>query len=211
MSGELLFEALGSSSSSASTDQLRQKGIYYITGDIDNDSLLEIHQDILLKHLNPDWKDDIQVIVNSPGGSMPEGWALIDLLNWVRMDVRTIGIGFCASLGAILLASGTRGKRVISQNTAVMVHGPSIYGLQGNKQELVNAMKDVDFEYNRHVKFWTEHSNYTEEQVKKQLLDGQDRFYLPDEAIKLGLADIVVEYKKKVPCAPTGKKKKTKK
>ena len=92
--------------------ELRKKGIYYITGEIEDESLVEIHQDIVLKHLDPKWKDDIQVIVNTVGGYCPETWGLVDLLDYVRMDVRTVGLGECCSAGAVLLASGTPGKRV---------------------------------------------------------------------------------------------------
>jgi ATP-dependent protease ClpP protease subunit len=80
------------------SSELKKKGIYYITGEIGFNSLLDIHQDILLKHMDPKWTDDIQLIINSYGGYVAEGYSLIDLLDWVRMDVRTIAIGFCGSM-----------------------------------------------------------------------------------------------------------------
>ena len=60
-------------------EELREKGIYYITGEIVEDSLLEISQNILLKHMDPSWKEDIQLIINTVGGETAEGWAQRDL------------------------------------------------------------------------------------------------------------------------------------
>ena len=80
-------------------DALRNAGIYYITGEIDTDSLLAIHQDILAKHIDPSWRNrEIQLVINSIGGEVSEGWMFLDLLDFVRMDVRTVGMGEICSL-----------------------------------------------------------------------------------------------------------------
>jgi ATP-dependent Clp protease protease subunit len=177
-------------------EKLYDKGIYYLTGQVESNSLLEIHQDILLKHLDPTWNDDIQLIVNSVGGDTSEGWALIDLLDWVRMDIRTTGIGICASLGAMFLASGTPGKRVAARNLSLMVHGASIEGLGGNYPQLVCAKKDMELEYGRMLRFWVEHSKYmSEEEVKKLFLDGFDHWISPEEALAHNIIDFIIPKK----------------
>ena len=110
-----------------SEDYLRNSGIYYITGEIDTDSLLGYHQDILAKEIDPKWRNkDIQLIINSIGGEVSEGWMLIDLIDYVRMDVRTVGMGEICSLGTMLVAAGTKGKRSCSANCSLMVHGFSM-------------------------------------------------------------------------------------
>ena len=110
---------------SDSEERLRNKGIFYIVGEIDETNMMEMHQEILDKHLDPSWHDDIQLIINSGGGSAPDTWALIDLLDWIRMDVRTVGLGKCCSAGAMLLAAGTPGKRTAAKNLEIMLHADS--------------------------------------------------------------------------------------
>ena len=177
----------------SSSEKLRQKGIYYITGDIEPGSLLEIHQDILLKHLDPKWSDDIQLIINSCGGETGEGWALVDLLDWVKMDISTTGLGMCASMGAVLLSCGTPGKRTVGKNTSIMVHGAYIGGVDGNYQQLIAATIDMKHEFDRAVNFWQEHSCYkTEEEIKKFFLNGFDHYWTPEEALAHGIIDTIV-------------------
>ena len=173
-------------------DKLYEKGIYYITGEIESNSLLEIHQDILLKHLDPEWKDDIQFIINSVGGDSAEGWALIDLLDWIKMDVQTTGLGICASLGAMLLAAGTIGKRRVGKNASVMVHGASTGFGGGNYQQLVTLTEDMKQELHRGIEFWTGHTKLSEDEVKKTFLDGADHYIVPNDAVVYGIVDFIV-------------------
>ena len=170
---------------------LREKGIYYITGVIESDSLMEIHQDILSKHLDSRWNNDIQIIVNSIGGEVCEMWSLIDLLDWVRMDVRTIGMGCCASAGACLLACGTKGKRVASKNLTVMIHKAwSI--VDGKYDELVSRMKDMHIENKRHLDFWIEHSKYKNiKEVETYLLQSTDNYLTATEVLDHGIVDSI--------------------
>lgn len=171
------------------SDRLSKKGIYYITGEIDEDSLLDIHKDILDKHLDPTWKSDIQLIVNSVGGSCFEAWSLVDLLDWVKMDVRTTGMGACMSMGAILLACGTPGKRVVSKNCTIMVHQHAS-GTWDKHGELVALTKSSHDEYERHIRFWTEHSKYTTSaQVVHSLMTTYDHYMTATEAYHHGIVD----------------------
>ena len=179
-------------------EELREKGIYYITGEIVEDSLLEISQNILLKHMDPSWKEDIQLIINTVGGETAEGWALIDLLDWIKMDVRTIGLGTCCSLGAVLLAAGTKGKRVVAPNTSVMVHGAAIDGVGGTLQQLKVMTAEMEREFERDIKFWTTHSVYnTSDKVKGVFLDGNDHYYSSEEALAHGIVDSILAPSKK--------------
>jgi ATP-dependent Clp protease protease subunit len=174
-------------------ESLARKGIYYITGEIEDGSLLEIHQDILLKHLDPSWRDDIQLIVNSVGGSCAEGWALIDLLDWVRMDIKTVGLGQCCSLGAVLIAAGTIGKRSVTKNTTIMIHGAWSTGLSGNKQQLAAQMKDMELEHNKTIRFWMSHSKHkTQAAIEKSFLDGLDKYFTPPDALEHEIIDEII-------------------
>jgi ATP-dependent Clp protease protease subunit len=172
-------------------DVLRAKGIYYLTGEIEEFSLMDIHADVLLKHLDPNWNEDIQFFINSPGGDCVPTWALLDLLEMVRMDVRTVGIGLCASAGAILLASGTKGKRSVSRNTSIMIHQFS-GGMMGNYAQLTAQVEDIRQEQQRHVEFWKTHSKFhTEEEVVKNLLTGADVYLTAEKALEFGIIDSI--------------------
>jgi ATP-dependent Clp protease, protease subunit len=188
-----LSAALSDLTGNPVSEELRKRGIYYITGEIESDSLLDIHQDILLKHLTPTWNDDIQLIINSVGGDTPEAWSLVDLLEWVKMDIHTTGLGNCCSMGAILLASGTPGKRVITKNTSVMVHGASLSNAGGTLQEIASSTQDMIQEYHRHLNFWKEHCNYkAEADIKNKFLNGFDHYFTPEDAMKHGIVDAII-------------------
>jgi ATP-dependent Clp protease protease subunit len=179
-----------------SEDYLRNNGIYYITGEIGEDSLLGYHQDILAKHLDKRWKNkDIQLIINSIGGEVPEGWMLIDLMDYVRMDIRTVGMGEICSLGTMLVAAGTPGKRSVSANCALMVHGFSMSNMKGTRQDLVDTMGFVEREHEREIQFWERNSKLSRDDVEKLFLDGRDHYFTPHEALELGIVDEVSEPK----------------
>jgi len=176
-----------------SSEELKKQGIYYVTGMLEQDSLLEIQQDILLKHLDKEWVEDVQLFINSVGGECSEGWALLDLLRFVRMDVHTRGMGECCSMGAMLLACGD--YRVGCRNLSVMVHGASAYNfVDGNKQDITAKKKWVDQEHERDMRFWLEHSKYkTRKQIEKLFLDGLDKYMTVEQALKHGILDKVQE------------------
>jgi len=202
-----LSSIFGGGMVSSNEEILRERGIYYITGEIDEGSLKDIHSDILLKHLDPMWNDDIQIIINTGGGEMDETWALLDLMDFIRMEIHTIGMGTVCSAGAILLSSGTPGKRRVSANTSLMVHPFATYGwVSGKQPEMIAQMKGVMDEQQRHIRHWLRCSNLeTEEQVVKELLTPNDRWFTPEEALRLGLIDEVIPLKGKKP-AVTKKK-----
>lgn len=175
------------------TEELRKQGYYYICGEIDEGDLVEVHADILLKHLSPRWKDDVTLIINSCGGSVAETWFLIDLLDYVRMDVRTIGLGICMSSGAHLLAAGTPGKRLVAPNTSIMTHNAWIGHAEGDVHQLEAATKDLQDELDRDIRFWLARSSLTtRNQVEKELLRRADRYLNAEEVIKYGIADGVI-------------------
>lgn len=176
-----------------SEDYLRNNGIYYITGEIDIDSLLGYHQDLVAKDMDPKWRNkDIQFIINSIGGEVSEGWMLIDMMDNIRMDVRTVGMGEVCSLGTMLVAAGTKGKRCCSANCSLMVHGFSM-SMSGSRQKLVDTMGFVEREHEREIKFWVERSNLNRADVEKLFLDGRDHYFTPQEALELGIVDSVVD------------------
>jgi ATP-dependent Clp protease protease subunit len=170
---------------------LRKAGVYYIYGPINEGSLQSIHRNVLLKHLAgpANWNSDLVFIINSPGGLIDETNGLLDLLSNIRMDIRTVGLGTCASAGAQLLAAGTKGKRLIGESTQVMIHCYS-WGSQGKHHELVASRHAQDHLYDQEVKFWIKHSKYkTKKDVEKYLLKKEDVWLTAKEALKHGIVD----------------------
>lgn len=101
------------------TKLLRER-IIFINGEINDDTAnLVVSELLYLDSLN---HNDIYLYINSPGGSVTSGLAIYDTMNYVKSDVSTVGIGLCASMGAVLLASGQKGKRLILPNAEVMIH-----------------------------------------------------------------------------------------
>lgn len=98
-----------------------------------------VAQLLYLAYVNPD--EDIKLYINSPGGSVYDGLAIYDTMNFIKPDVQTIGIGLQASMGAFLLSSGAKGKRAVLPNARVMVHQPSS-GTQGKVTDQEISLKE---------------------------------------------------------------------
>ena len=132
---------------------------------------------------------DIQMYINSPGGSVSAGMAIYDTMQYIKCDVSTICIGMAASMGAFLLSSGAKGKRIALPNAEVMIHQPSA-GTQGKVTDM-----EIDVEHFLKIKqrmnrILAENTGKTPEQVK---LDSErDNWMIAEEAKEYGLVDKVI-------------------
>ena len=113
--------------------RLLKDRIIFVGGEI-NDQVANavVAQLLYLEMENPD--EDISIYINSPGGSITAGMAIYDTIQYVKPDVRTVCIGMAASMGAFLLMSGTKGKRLALPNAEILIHQPLIYGWDGRLQ-----------------------------------------------------------------------------
>ena len=108
--------------------------IVFLSGEVDNNSAsLIVAQMLYLEAQDPD--KDIQLYINSPGGSVTAGMAIYDTMQYIKCDVSTICIGMAASMGAFLLSSGTKGKRIALPNAEIMIHQP-LGGTQGQTTDM---------------------------------------------------------------------------
>ncbi len=108
--------------------------IVFLSGELDNNSpSLIVAQMLYLEAQDPD--KDIQFYINSPGGSVTDGMAIYDTMQYIKCDVSTICIGMAASMGAFLLSSGTKGKRIALPNAEIMIHQP-LGGTQGQTTDM---------------------------------------------------------------------------
>ncbi|HUB92897.1 MAG TPA: ATP-dependent Clp protease proteolytic subunit [Verrucomicrobiae bacterium] len=137
-----------------------------------------------------DAKKDIFLYVNSPGGSVYDGLAIYDSMQYVTNDVQTVGIGMQASMGAFLLASGTKGKRFLLPNSTVMIHQPS----SGSRGKVTD--QQISLEESVRLKKLIEHimANNTGQAIEKIHDDMERDFWMgAKEAQKYGLVDKVID------------------
>ena len=153
----------------------------------DTTASLVVAQLLYLEAQDPD--KDIQMYINSPGGSVTDGMAIYDTMQYVKCDVSTICVGMAASMGAFLLSAGTKGKRIALPNAEVMIHQPSA-GTQGKVTDM-----EIDVEHFLKIKqrmnrILAENTGKTPEQVKMD--SERDNWMIAEEAREYGLVDKVI-------------------
>ena len=137
-----------------------------------------------------DPEKDIYFYINSPGGSISDGMAIHDTMNYIKCDVSTICVGMAASMGAFLLASGTKGKRFALPNAEIMIHQPSA-GTQGQITDMAIHLKRLEIIKKRMNKILSENTGKSVETVTADC--ERDNFMTADEAVAYGLIDKVFD------------------
>ena len=145
-----------------------------------------------------DPEKDIYFYINSPGGSISDGMAIHDTMNYIKCDVSTICMGMAASMGAFLLASGTKGKRFALPNAEIMIHQPLIAGGQGGglSGQATDIKIHADHIVRTREKMNRMLSEYTGQPLEKVQLDTErDNFLSAEEAKAYGLIDEVIAHR----------------
>ncbi len=137
-----------------------------------------------------DGKSDIHRYINSPGGSITSGMAIYDTMQFVTCDVATYCLGQCASMGAMLLTAGTKGKRFALPNSRIMIHQP-LAGMQGTAVELEIHAKEVLRTKRRMNELMLKHTGQTLDKIEADT--DRDNFMSAEEAKSYGLIDTVLE------------------
>ena len=148
---------------------------------------LVVAQLLYLEAQDPD--KDIQFYINSPGGSVTDGMAIYDTMQYVKCDVSTICIGMAASMGAFLLSSGAKGKRFALPNAEIMIHQPSA-GTQGQITDMAIHLKRLEIIKKRMNKILAENTGKPLEVVTADC--ERDNFMSADEAMEYGLIEKVI-------------------
>ncbi len=148
---------------------------------------LIVAQLLYLEAQDPD--KDIQFYINSPGGSIPDGMAIYDTMQYIKCDVSTICVGMAASMGAFLLSSGTKGKRLCLPNAEIMIHQPSA-GTQGQITDMALHLKRLETIKKRVTKILADNCGRDVEQVAADC--ERDNFMTADEALEYGLIDKII-------------------
>jgi len=154
----------------------------------DTTASLIVAQMLYLEAQDPD--KDIQFYINSPGGSVTAGMAIYDTMRYIKCDVATICVGMAASMGAFLLAAGTKGKRMALPNAEIMIHQPSA-GTQGQITDMAIHMKRLQTIKDRMNRILSENTGKPLEVVTEAC--ERDNFMTSQEAMEFGLVDRVLE------------------
>ena len=155
----------------------------------DTTASLIVAQLLYLEAQDPD--KDIQFYINSPGGSVTAGMAIYDTMQYIKCDVATICVGMAASMGAVLLSAGTKGKRMALPNAEIMIHQPSA-GTQGQITDMAIHMKRLQTIKERMNRIMAENTGKSVEEVTAAC--ERDNFMTAEEALAFGLVDRVLEH-----------------
>jgi len=167
---------------------------YYIfSSDFDNGSTSDAMRFIISRNLMMKKPNHIKLIINSPGGSVPSAFALIDTMKGSKVPVHTFGLGEISSCGLLTFIAGEKGKRYITRNTSILSH-QFFWGTIGKEHELMASVKEFNNTSKRIVEHYKRCTGQTEAIIKKVLLPPEDVWLTPKEAVKYGLADEIVEF-----------------
>lgn len=168
---------------------VKDKAIVFLNGDI-GPGHLAICSELLNYHYS-DFDGEIQLLINSDGGHVSVGWAIVDVMNFIRLPVRTVALGMCCSMAADIFVNGD--ERVMGEHATLMIH-PHSAGRIGSYSDLLAAQKMDDIEHTRRMLHYLNNSDLkTLDDVEEILFStrGDDLFLTPDECISHGLCDSI--------------------
>ena len=171
--------------------RLLEDRIIFLTGEI-NDQVANtvVAQLIYLEGKNPD--KDIYMYINSPGGSVSAGFAIYDTMNYIKCDVSTICIGLAASMGAFLLSSGARGKRVALPNSKIMIHQP-LGGAQGQASDIEIQAREMQKTKQKLNEILARNTGKSIEEIARDT--DRDNYMSAEEGQNDGFVDKIYEHR----------------
>ncbi len=173
--------------------RLLKERIIFLTGPIDdNTASLICAQLLFLESENP--KKEISFYINSPGGIVWSGLAIYDTMQYISSEIMTICVGQAASAGSLLLTAGSKDMRFSLPNSRIMVHQPS-GGYQGQVTDIEIQTNEIKKTKEKLNQIYAKHTGNKIEDVEKIM--ERDKYFSPEEAVKFGLIDKIVENRKK--------------
>lgn len=176
---------------------LTDYGIIYLSGPIQEGAAEGVCKQIIEYNIKGD-VNQIQMVINSPGGACSAGFSIIDIMEWSRIPIYTTGIGMIASMGLLVFMTGERGRRVVTPRTSILSHRFSAFSF-GTHSQLIAGRKEEDLEHDRIVQHYLIYSNMaSQDELEKYLLRDVDTWLTPDEAIQYGLADLIEQPRRRL-------------
>jgi ATP-dependent Clp protease protease subunit len=169
--------------------RLLKERIVFVTGGIeDHMANLVVAQLLFLEAEDP--KKDISMYINSPGGSVSAGLGIVDTMNHIKPDVKTVCVGIAASMGSVILSQGAKGKRGILPNAEVMIHQPW-GGIQGQASDIEITARHILKTRERLNKMLAKASGKSLSQIEKDT--DRDFFMTAEESVKYGIVDEILK------------------
>jgi ATP-dependent Clp protease protease subunit len=171
-------------------EQMMKRREIFLWGDINDESAASVVQKII--YFDGQNSEDITLFINSPGGMISSGLAIYDVMQYAKSDIRTVCMGLAASMGAIVLCAGAKGKRQSWENARIMIHQPLIAGnFFGPASEIKIQAEEMLKVRERLNKILAEHSGQTLKKIEEDT--DRDYFMSAEEAVKYGLIDTIVK------------------
>ncbi|WP_407441105.1 ClpP family protease [Rhodococcus sp. (in: high G+C Gram-positive bacteria)] len=168
-------------------DRLLRQRIVQITGEVNDETTERVCSELVLL-ASADDRRDIVLHINSPGGSVHAGLAIYDTMVLVPNDVATVAVGFAASMGQVLLAAGTKGKRSALAHSRIMMHQPSA-GFAGTAVDIAIQAENLEYMKHQSQQILAEATGRSVEEIARD--SDRDRWFTPDEAREYGIIDDV--------------------
>lgn len=175
-------------------DYLRESGVLFMDKEFNQENCMPLVKMIMEYNLMPEGKrpEIIHLYINSPGGLVASAWNLIDVIKQSEIPVYTYAMGMAASCGCLLLMAGEKGHRYITQNTSVMSHVYSA-GSGGKEFDLYARVKSFKQTSSNMINHYKKCTGKSEKYIRTHLLPAEDVWLSPEEVIKHGVADQIVE------------------
>ena len=175
-------------------EYLRDNGILFMDKEFNQENCMPLVKMILEWNLMPEDRrpEIIHLYINSPGGYVASAWHLIDTIKQSKIPVYTYAMGMAASCGCLLLMSGEKGHRYVTQNTTVMSHVYSA-GSGGKEFDLYARVKSFEQTSRNMVEHYKKCTGKSEEYIRKNLLPAEDVWLSPEEAVKHGVVDHIIQ------------------
>jgi len=171
--------------------RLLRERIVFLGSEVNDESANRICAELLLLDAE-DNSRDISLYINSPGGSVTDGLAIYDTMQYVTADVRTIYVGMAASMGQFLLCSGTPGKRFSLPSSRILMHQPLMGGMQGQASDIAIQAEQIVFMKRQLAERIAFHTGKPVEQIVAD--SDRNRWFTAQEALEYGFIDAVIEH-----------------
>ena len=178
----------------ASGDDLdiTKNGLYLLMAEINAETVKPVIEWVLKNNLYVDPFESLTLLINSPGGSVTDAFALIDVMKGSKIPIETIGIGEISSSGLMIFMAGEKGYRRLTPNTQILSHQYT-WGNYGKEHELFSQVKAFELTSKMIVDHYKKCTGLSEKKIREFLLPPEDRWLSSKEALKLGLCDEVKE------------------
>jgi len=175
-------------------ETLWENGILFMDKEFNQENCMPLVRAIMEYNMSPEGQrpEVIHLYINSPGGAVNSALHLIDTIKQSKIPVYTYGMGMIASCGVLLMMSGEKGHRYITQNTSVMSHQYS-WGSRGKEHELMSIVKEFELSTERMLDHYKKCTGKSEAYIRKYLLPESDMWLTPEETVKHGIADKIIQ------------------